>query len=289
MDDAPQTSAPPIIVCAPMPRSGTTYCKHLINIHPQVYRGDLREDYLLINAENISSYVDSLYEVWDSMDDNDRLVDGKAHPDSLMSAIGSTLLRHIGLRETSDRMVLKTPRLYDLEVALRLFPGCQIVILVRDPRSIISSYLRAQKGWGLDRSFEEIATQWASAMRYLSEMLADNQEAVKSNQLILLRYEKLVSDTEAEYRKLLEKLGLSFAKECAAEMRNPTVRGSSFLPLTQEGRVDFTGRSMPENFDPMERWKDWTTERHARFNRICGSLMKKWGYEPVKAAPGQNL
>ena len=289
MHNAHSNSVPPIIVCAPMPRSGTTYCKHLINVHPNVYRGELREDYLLFRSSLLSNYVDALYEIWDSMEDNDRLSEGRSSPDSLMNAIGNTLLNHVGQRETTNRMVLKTPRLYDLDVAFRLFPGCQIVILIRDPRSIISSYLRAQKGWGLDRSFEEIATQWASAMRDLSGFLSENQDAVRSQQLILVRYEKLVTDLETEYRTLLEKLNLNFAEECAAEVSHPKVRGSSFLPLTDEGRVDFKERDMPDDFSPAERWNDWTLERHARFNRICGSLLNKWGYKPVTASTSQKL
>lgn len=271
----------PIFVCAPMPRSGTTYCKYLVDSHPSVYRSDLNEDFFLYNANKLTGYVDSLYDIWSGLDDSQNLSHEKSSPDSLLGAIGETLLRHVGLRDTSDRMILKTPRLYDLDVALRLFPGCQVVIMIRDPRSIVSSYLRAQRGWDVDRSFEEIAEHWAVAVRGLSDVLASNQEAVRNNQFIIVRYERLVASVETEFHGLLRKLNLPITPECRDAIENPVVRGSSFLPFTKSGHVNFRPQPMPTDFNPLNRWSDWTPERHARINRICGSLMKKWGYIPV--------
>jgi len=281
MADDRKSPGAPIIICAPVARSGTTFCKYLISSHPNTYRADLKEDFLLHNAKNLQEYVDGLFKVWEGMDYELTLAPGRRTPDSLLSAMGDVLLTHIGRRESPDRMVLKTPRLCDLEVALRLFPGCQILIMIRDPRSILSSYLRAQKSWGSERSFEQVAKLWAESIRNLSSVLAENQPAVRSKQLILVRYEKLVSNTEAELRGLLEKLGLPVAQECIDAANNPVVRGSSYLPFINGERVNFQPQPMPDGFDPLVRWKDWTPERLARFNRICGSLMNKWGYQPI--------
>ncbi|MEQ9487457.1 MAG: sulfotransferase [Alphaproteobacteria bacterium] len=271
----------PIIICAPMARSGTTFCKFLLDSHPQVYRADLHEDYLLQNADSLRFYTETLFERWDGIRAKQSLGPEKSSPDALLSAIGSTLLQYIGQRNSPERLLLKTPRLCDLHVALRLFPGCQVLIMIRDPRSVVASYLRAQTDWGMAHSFESIAGRWAKSIRYLSELLAENQQAVRDNQYILVRYERLASDTENELRLLLEKLNLPMAPECMDLIENPIVRGSSFLPRGEDGRVDFRPQPMPENFNPLERWRDWTPERHAKFNRLCGSMMQKWGYTPV--------
>lgn len=272
---------PPIIVCAPIARSGTTYCKFLLNSHPKVYRTLLHEDYLLQNADSLRFYVDSLYDKWGYIRANQSLKAEKSSPDSLLTALGDTILRHIGQRMSSDRILLKTPNLCDLHVANRLFPECQVLVMIRDPRSIVSSYLRVQQDWGVSHSFEAIADRWVKAIRDLSYVLGMNQDAVKSNRLILVRYERLVSNTEFEFRALLEKLSLPMTSECIEVSRNPIVRGSSFMPRNKDGKVDFRPQPMPADFNPIERWSDWTPERHAKFNRICGSLMKTWGYPPL--------
>lgn len=271
----------PIIICAPMARSGTTFCKFLLDSHPNVYRANLHEDYLLQNADSLRFYTDTLYERWEGIRAKQALGPEKASPDDLLGALGGTLLQFIGQSDTSDRLLLKTPRLCDLHVALQLFPGCQVLVMIRDPRSIVSSYLRAQTDWGMALSFETIAGQWAKSVRYLADLLAENQQAVKDNRYILVRYERLASDTENEFRSLLQRLNLSMAPECMELIKNPIVRGSSFLPRAEDGRVDFRPQPMPADFNPLERWRDWTPERHAKFNRLCGSIMRKWGYTPV--------
>ncbi len=275
------THPDPVMIVAPMGRSGTTVFKTMLASHPDLYLSDVAEDYFGYGADKLLDYIDGLFTLWERMEGHKYTGPGPFDRDSLLAEIGTTLLRYVGVRDPVKRPVLKSPSFGELEVTLRMFPTASFLILVRDPRSIAESYLHVQDQWGFEFTFDQIASNWAFRARTLLELLARQQAAVRENRLIIVRYERLVQDRTSVLTEILEKLRLPpFPTGSMPDETFPVI-GSSFASRDSENRVSFDPVVPPSDFAPLERWRHWTPERHTRFNRLCGEMMKRWGYDPV--------
>ncbi|WP_161973965.1 sulfotransferase family protein [Hwanghaeella grinnelliae] len=279
----PETTLPaPVIIVAPMGRSGTNYLKSMLETHSDLYPVDVREDYLNVGAENLNDYVNAVFKMWDGMDGGNYIGPETVGRDDMLQALGKGLLSFIGGdKHPNLRPLTKSPVAGDWDVGLRMFPNANYLLIVRDPRSIAESFLNVRSAWSMNFTLEQLAASWAQRMRAISKTIADNQDAVREGRIVTVRYEKLVADPAGVLNNVLERIGLPpFPEEGAPDEDFPVI-GSSFGARTEAGRVDFTPQPKPKDFDPTKRWADWTPAQHHKFNRICGALMKKWGYEPI--------
>lgn len=275
-------SAPnPIMIIAPMGRSGTSFFKAMLATHPDLYLTDVAEDYLGYGAQQLEEYVDGLFTLWERAEGKKYSGSGPFDRESLLAELGSTLLTYIGATDPTRRPVLKSPSFGDLEVSLKMFPTANFLILIRDPRSIAESYLRVQDQWGFDFTFDELAANWAMRARSLMEILKNHQDAVNENRLVIVRYEKLFEAREETLNGALERIGVAPFPSGSTPGNDFPIIGSSFDSRTEDGRVSFNPIEVPKGFDPQNRWAHWSPERHGRFNRLCGEMMKRWGYTPV--------
>ncbi len=281
MTDGAETPAPVLIV-APMGRSGTNFLRSVLVTHPDLYPAEVMEDYLTAGAGKLQDYADGVFKSWARIDSNNYTGPGTVGPDDMLAAIGNALLTFVGAdKDPNLRPLMKTPAIGDLDVGLRVFPKANYLLLIRDPRSIAESFLQVQSEWNLSITLEQLASNWAGHMRALSRILADNQAAVSEGRIVIIRYEKLVSDPVTVANAALERIGLRPFPDEVARIADFPVVGSSFGARTADGKVDFSPKPKPEEFDPTQRWAAWTPAQHQRFNRICGAFMKRWGYEPV--------
>lgn len=274
-------SPAPVLIVAPMGRSGTNYLKSMLETHPDLYSVDVREDYLNVGAAHLNDYANAVFKMWDGMEGGNYTGPGLAGRDEMLAAIGKSLLSFIGgTKDTTRRPLSKSPMAGDWDIGLRMFPNANYLLIVRDPRSIAESFLNVRSAWSLNFTLEQLATAWAHRMRAITKTITDNQDAVREGRIVTVRYEKLVADPGSVLNGVLERIGLPPFPDGAAPDQDFPVIGSSFGTRTDEGRVDFTPQPKPEGFDPTQRWSDWSLDQHQRFNRICGALMKRWGYEP---------
>lgn len=274
----------PIFVLALKGRSGTNYLRDLISAHPDVFRSDIPEDFLMMRAGQLTDYADRLLREWQSHTWYERFDLEAYTADNLLERLGWAMLQFVGETDRPGRMILKTPYLGDLSAALRLFPSGKMLILLRDPRSIVESTMRSH--WYNGASLEEQGSAWARSARYLENFLRDHQEAVRNGRIRLVRYEKLVRQPRQELTQLLDFLELSQDDHAISRADQSPVIGSSFLARTSSGDVDFRPVERPPNFDPVCRWSHWTPAQHRRFNRVCGAMMERWGYPMV--TEGEN-
>lgn len=272
----------PVFIVAPMGRSGTNYLKSMLETHPDLYFVDVLEDYLNVGANHLSDYADGVFKMWEAMDGGSYTGPGTVSRDDMLAVIGDALLSLIGGdKDPTRRPLSKSPVAGDWPVGLRLFPDANYLLIIRDPRSIAESFLNVRSAWSLSFTLEHLASSWVQRMRLITQTLADHQDAVRDGRIVTIRYEKLVADPAPVLNGVLERIGLPPFPDGSAPDTNFPVIGSSFGIRTEEGRVDFTPQPKPDDFDPRRRWADWTPDQHKRFNRICGSMMKKWGYEPI--------
>lgn len=120
----------------------------------------------------------------------------------------------------------KTPQhLYNVETFVEWFPGCRIIHTFRDPRAIFASHLRQlqRSRWGPkqallrflpERVADAILTpyqlahttwRWRDAVR-----LHRKYEALLGDRYMMVRFEDLVTQPEAEVRRMCQFLSIPF-------------------------------------------------------------------------------
>lgn len=209
--------------------------------------------------------------------------------ENLLQLIGDAWLAYAseGLPE-GCRLVLKEPSVTNLERFFRFFPRACLLVLMRDGRDIACSSLKttfaSPRGfdWRHPRSFlrllqsplGELARRWSDASRAVRAFLEELGELERAR---VVRYEDLVRQPEVELRGILDFLELSpehFAWDSFAAL---DVRGSSFVG-NRTGELDWNGRgSVPEAFEPVDRWRSWSEREIRQFRSAAGELLH-WGY-----------
>ena len=175
------------------PRSGTTLTGRILAAHP---------------AFDVLEEVDTINALADDIDARDG-----GYPDGLGS-LGServeqlrTQYRARTQRQTEHagkRLVDKMPlNLLDAPLIHRVFPGAPIVFVERDPRdAVLSAYMQAFSPTpGMSRFFD--LGEAASAYDMFLEIWSRAADALDLN-VHTLRYERLVSDFDAEVARLLD-------------------------------------------------------------------------------------
>lgn len=148
----------------------------------------------------------------------------------------------------------------------RLFPRAKFVHIVRDPRDVVLSLLRAGfRGFDLFR----VAAYWRW---YVGRGLKDGQ-ALGAKKVLLVRYESLILKTEETLRELCEFLGIEFHPGMleyyrTADVHIPSGRRNLHTKLTR----------LPQPGD-VERWRhEMTPDQQRCVEEIVGPLAVRLGY-----------
>lgn len=254
----------PIFILGLTRRTGTNYLWDLLARHPAtVIRVPIYEDFLLHHADRLVAYADAVAAEWSTdtpMEESRRLLQHLAR--GLVSFLGAESAGE------GTRVVTKSPTIRNLPLIFTLFPGAAPLVLVRDGRSVVESAVRS---FGI--SYAEATHTWALAARALLEFMAMGE----SGRYLIVHYEKLLTDLEAELWRILEFCDLDpRAYDFEAARRTP-LRGSS----TDRGTgVELHWRPVPrpDDFKGLVRWEGWDEERHRRFNAVAGEELMRLGY-----------
>jgi hypothetical protein len=288
--DAGEPTASPIFILGIAARSGTNYLHDLIRMHPDCDSGSavLEEDNLVSNAHLLAKYVDGVSRWWKHHWSPEEL---QWERDLLMQQLGQGLIAFLssqlkrrkqisgrdGTNGHSLRLVTKTPTVRNLGLFFRLFPSSQLLVLVRDGRSVVESSVRT-----FDRPYGHAAKEWAHSARIIQDHCKDHPQ----KQFLLVRYEDLYSNPESELRRIFDYLHLDADAYDYVAAANLPVRGSSTLrgqasshsaPWVANG-IHWEPVEKPKNFNPMERWTNWNRAKHERFNWLAGECLVPFGY-----------
>lgn len=194
------------------PRSGTTYLQNLLGAHPRVVTTQ--------ETDLFTSYIPSLREHWNRQLPQD--------PDQWLR------IRHKGLpavlteSEFDDIVAEVVKRVYDATLALK--PGASIILdktphnshfaatiqryvprarfihIIRDGRDVISSQLRAARGWGWSWAAPSAE---AASMRWRRDIVASRAIAQTTAPYLEVRYEDLAGEEgPAVLRQAIQFCGL---------------------------------------------------------------------------------
>jgi Sulfotransferase family len=149
-----------------------------------------------------------------------------------------------------------------------LYPECQIVHIVRDPRDVVDAWRRFYGPKSLARSGQAWVRYVGSAHRFAAAQL--------KSKMIELRYEDLVREPEPTLRQLLEWLGepwdervLDFARQPHSLAAGRIRVDDTHLPAEQS-RIRTTSIGVGKSAS--------TTVPHALVRRTGGDLMRYFGY-----------
>ena len=252
------------------PRSGTNYLFDLLLAHPDCTASLLPEDFFVAYSHHLHGFVQSVLHA--------------SNPDwgldeaGLYGSLRKTLTGWLAPPGEPRRIIAKTPSVAGLDYFFQLFPTSQVVILVRDGRAVLESGMRSFSRW----TFDSAAREWAAGARTIARF--QQSHASRSHQFTLVRYEDLYTQQAVELKRLFEFLNLNTQGFNFNAVDNIPVRGSSVLRGAPAADVHWQPVAKTADFNPLERFKDWTPAQHARFNWLAGDALRLFGYQPVTPA-----
>ncbi|MCW1930841.1 tetratricopeptide repeat-containing sulfotransferase family protein [Pararhodobacter zhoushanensis] len=187
--EAGDPSSLPVFVIG-MPRSGTTLVEQILASHPAVAGAGERPDMMRLGAALLET---------------PRKLDAGFVRDTAAAQLAALRALAPDAQHVTDKM----PQNADwVGLILTLFPQARIIRTLRDPRDIALSVYRAHftdpaLNWTCD--LDDIASYYAQHCELMAHWQAQFPGAILS-----CRYEDLVTDTEAETRRLAAHLGLDW-------------------------------------------------------------------------------
>ena len=249
-------------------RSGSNFLHRLISMHPDVASVEtVLEDNITSYLGDLETFTNRVVHSW-----NRELWDPNGE-------VANRFNYHMAkgclefLREQADafdakskRFILtKSPTCKNI-LNFDMFPHSKAVVVVRDGRATIESGMRSF-GW----YFEEAVFNWK---RHAQELV----EAAKHNpNIMIVRYENLVVDTQAAMAPVLEFLGLSAEEYPWSELNTVPVIGSSDT-RERDGELHWRDTQKYSDFNPLERADNWCDEQVQIYSRIAGTVAENLGY-----------
>jgi hypothetical protein len=166
----------------------------------------------------------------------------------------------------------------------------RFIHLIRDGRDVALSLLDVHFG---PDDLPKAAKRWTNWIRKA------RRHATRLDHYLELRYEELVSDTEAVLRRVCEFVELPFepamleyhhgAPDRIDEIRRDTLRPDGMSHIPAEVRAGQHRRvSQPPRADRIARWRtEMSPADRAAFEQVAGDLLMELGYPVTEAAGSQ--
>lgn len=195
-----------IVFILGMPRSGSSLLEQMLAQHPEVAGLGERNE-VIAAAGSIQTPAPGLLPMVTNP--------GFLTPERLDRLARDTLRAYDAMRPKGVRYVIdKQPfNFVNVPLLARLLPGCKVIHTLRDPRDTALSYLMQwfTSSHGQANSFETLA-QYSRDEREMMETWGAMSAPSDRPEMLDVRYEDVANQPEAEMRRVLEFLGLSFNK-----------------------------------------------------------------------------
>jgi hypothetical protein len=160
---------------------------------------------------------------------------------------------------------IKDPSLtYHLEGLTKAFPESKFIIVVRDGRGVVNSYIKNK--WGLGTNAYSGAQRWEKEINIQNEYIKSN-----SHLCLKVNYESLVNNAQATLREICAFLEIEFSEE----MLSFHAKKANFSPNKQN---ENTNRELDVNI--MEKWRDELSIRQIEVvEAVAGKILIQESYE----------
>jgi hypothetical protein len=166
---------------------------------------------------------------------------------------------------------IKDPQFTDyIDRLENLFPTAKYVVIVRDPRAVVSSYLKNR--WGLATNAYTGGQKWRREVMSQRLFMEANKDRV-----IAIRYEDLINDLEAQVEKVCAFFGVVVEAEMLSYYKN-------------KANYSLNASNKETNKAPdakhVAKWKRSLTPYQINvIETVADDEMTIWGYEKV----GENV
>ena len=169
----------------------------------------------------------------------------------------------------------KTPgNLFYVDILLEMFPDARFIHLVRDPRAGVASMQKVD--------FFPNDVVFNALNRHKHDIAGADflRESVPATQRGTIRYEDLVSDTEATVRTVCEIAGLNFERA----MLGFHEEADRYMKTEAAQSFNATA-TRPVSPKRLDKWRDQLNTREvAIVETVCAPVFKRYGYRPTNAS-----
>jgi hypothetical protein len=160
---------------------------------------------------------------------------------------------------------IKDPQLtYHLEALKQFLPDTRFIIITRDARAVVRSYI--ENAWGLGTNCYTGALRWR---RELELQLAFEKSVPSS--VLRLRYEDLITDQQRCLQQICEFIDIPFDESM--------MNYASKKAFVSKNRQSVNTFKAPDSA-MIDKWKQGLTEHQIKIiNTVCGSVLSQAGYE----------
>lgn len=237
------------------PRSGTSMMQWSLRQHPALWGGE-ESDFMI-------PLIDAARPVhrfgWKR---------GDLHWLSAEHVGWEEFLRYIGYginalytqRAGGLRWVEQTPQYtLHLDDLSTMFPGSRFVFMLRDGRQVVHSLRHFVR----PIEHERACVIW----RNFTEAGLGFKDGPQGDRLHIVRYDRIVADTEAVVRGIYDFLEMDFEPASVAFIADKSPINSSFVGEAAQAKV-------------APRWMSWTPGQREVFDDVAGDLLVELGFEP---------
>lgn len=189
---------------------------------------------------------------------------GLSHADAFRWAVEQPFLAYMR-RDGKQWWADKTPPNIDhIDLLAEVFPGARFVELVRDGRDVALSMQTMP--WG-DNNAWTCGLRWAACIRE-----GERQRAARPEQMLLVRYEDLVTDPRQQLERVSEFLGIEYDDEMLAVEKTDTSK--------LQHQDWFSNLWQGINTSAMDKWRTKMDEHDQRvFLAAAGPELALHGYD----------
>lgn len=269
-----------IYICSPTQRSGTNFICNTLRLHSEIAYPESvtlpKEHFLYSHSDLLSEYLTKTIGYWPKWVQNKEIL-SKTHG-RLLANMGDGILNvfYEMLEDPSKQLMLRTPDAGNLEYFPSLFPGGKIVVIIRDGRDTVNSFVESFSG---DWAFGRMSRRWASRTEYLFRLRDRMIECGLGDQIQIFKYEDLNKKPEETMKDILKFLSLDESKYDWKRLNEVPVVGSSTQYSKKESETFWepTKKEHAEKFS--NKWSSWKLSKRKMFKKIAGDQLILAGYE----------
>lgn len=262
---------PTIFVNGVLPRSGTNFIANALALHPAVAAFPRRMyEFPLLD---VAPGVRALRHEWLAhYPENGSLV--SEH--EMFAYLASGWLAALQAETPGKHLLFKSPHVRHLGLFRAALPDDRLVICLRDGRDVIASSLDSFKvnSWLTRKSFSQLVHEWRLATE--AALACATGGAWAHPNTIIVRFEDMVADQEAEICRVLPAIGLDPTDYPFEQLAQLPIFGSSAGKRNGAWRWQRTTRDA--SFKPVGRFANWPEHRKRAFERLAGETLRRAGY-----------
>ena len=267
------------------PRSGTTWLQAMIASHPCVSTGPETHFF-----EAIAPLIDFYQKPRPRPDGLKEYLSEEEFWEEIVNLFHRIVSNVPPPKRKPYFFLEKTPQhVFYIDIILRCFPEAYFIHLIRDPRDVVASILRAAKTWGKGW-FPDSATIAAELWkRSVLEAKKIPKKIKNPERFFELRYEDLKADTPGKLAAIFDWLGLEYdntlVQNITVHNELKKVKAKGQFPAVNFPRKSGKITEPKEFFGTGKRdKKDLSILQKLQVENICADLLVSMGYEkkPVK-------